>query len=136
MPAASVSGADSNGNGAGLASAPGFLTDPTRHVFFTGKGGVGKTSLSTATALKLADAGRRVLLVSLATQLAAANRRVQELVAVQGAEDAPSDDVDELHDLLAGAKLDRGLLRETDAVAVVYTDEQPRNRRGPGGRPA
>ncbi|MEY4483055.1 MAG: hypothetical protein RL693_507, partial [Verrucomicrobiota bacterium] len=32
--------------------------------FFTGKGGVGKTSLSCATALKLAGAGRRVLLVS------------------------------------------------------------------------
>jgi len=37
---------------------------PTRHLFFTGKGGVGKTSLSTAAALMLADAGRRVLLVS------------------------------------------------------------------------
>lgn len=36
----------------------------TRFVFFTGKGGVGKTSLSCATALKLAEAGRRVLLVS------------------------------------------------------------------------
>lgn len=42
----------------------GFSTAPTRFVFFTGKGGVGKTSLSTATALALADAGRRVLLVS------------------------------------------------------------------------
>ena len=42
----------------------GFLNQPTRHLFFTGKGGVGKTSLSTATALALADAGRRVLLVS------------------------------------------------------------------------
>ena len=42
----------------------GFLAHPTRHLFFTGKGGVGKTSLSTATALALADAGRRVLLVS------------------------------------------------------------------------
>jgi CRP-like cAMP-binding protein len=83
-----------------------------------------------------AAALRRVLLVSLATQLAAANRRVQELVAVQGAEDATSDDVDELRDLLAGAKLDRGLLREIDAVEVVYTDEQLRNWRGPGGRPA
>ena len=41
-----------------------FLDHPTRHLFFTGKGGVGKTSLSTATALRLADAGRRVLLVS------------------------------------------------------------------------
>jgi arsenite-transporting ATPase len=36
----------------------------TRYLFFTGKGGVGKTSLSCATALKLAESGRRVLLVS------------------------------------------------------------------------
>lgn len=33
-------------------------------VFFTGKGGVGKTSLACATTLALADAGKRVLLVS------------------------------------------------------------------------
>ena len=43
---------------------PGFAAAPTRFLFFTGKGGVGKTSLSTATAIALADAGRRVLLVS------------------------------------------------------------------------
>jgi arsenite/tail-anchored protein-transporting ATPase len=36
----------------------------TRILFFTGKGGVGKTSLASATALKMARAGRRVLLVS------------------------------------------------------------------------
>jgi arsenite-transporting ATPase len=42
----------------------GFIGRPTRHLFFTGKGGVGKTSLSTATALALADAGKKVLLVS------------------------------------------------------------------------
>ena len=42
----------------------GFLNHPTRHLFFTGKGGVGKTSLSTAAALTLADAGKKVLLVS------------------------------------------------------------------------
>ncbi len=42
----------------------GLVDHPTRHLFFTGKGGVGKTSLSTATALALADAGKRVLLVS------------------------------------------------------------------------
>ncbi|MBU2409783.1 MAG: arsenical pump-driving ATPase [Gammaproteobacteria bacterium] len=41
-----------------------FLEHPTRYLFFTGKGGVGKTSLSTAAALKLADAGKKVLLVS------------------------------------------------------------------------
>jgi arsenite/tail-anchored protein-transporting ATPase len=42
----------------------GFLSHPTRHLFFTGKGGVGKTSLSAAAALTLADVGKRVLLVS------------------------------------------------------------------------
>jgi arsenite-transporting ATPase len=36
----------------------------TRHLFFTGKGGVGKTALACATAIALADAGKRVLLVS------------------------------------------------------------------------
>lgn len=41
-----------------------LLNHPTRFLFFTGKGGVGKTSLSTATAVTLADAGKKVLLVS------------------------------------------------------------------------
>lgn len=41
-----------------------LLRHPTRHIFFTGKGGVGKTSLSAAVALYLADSGKRVLLVS------------------------------------------------------------------------
>lgn len=36
----------------------------TPYIFFTGKGGVGKTSLSCATAIKLADEGKKVLLVS------------------------------------------------------------------------
>ncbi|MBY0547244.1 MAG: arsenical pump-driving ATPase [Candidatus Obscuribacterales bacterium] len=36
----------------------------TRYMFFTGKGGVGKTSVSCAIAIVLADAGKRVLLVS------------------------------------------------------------------------
>jgi arsenite/tail-anchored protein-transporting ATPase len=42
----------------------GVLCRPPRHIFFTGKGGVGKTSLSTAAALALSDAGKKVLLVS------------------------------------------------------------------------
>jgi arsenite/tail-anchored protein-transporting ATPase len=41
-----------------------FLTDPPRFLFFTGKGGVGKTSIACATAIHLAEAGQRVLLVS------------------------------------------------------------------------
>lgn len=41
-----------------------LLREPTHFLFFTGKGGVGKTSLSAAVALRLADSGKRVLLVS------------------------------------------------------------------------
>lgn len=41
-----------------------LLTKPNRHLFFTGKGGVGKTSISCATAIALADKGLKVLLVS------------------------------------------------------------------------
>lgn len=41
-----------------------LLNHPTRYMFFTGKGGVGKTSLSAAVALHLAACGDRVLLVS------------------------------------------------------------------------
>jgi arsenite-transporting ATPase len=41
-----------------------LLAQPPRYLFFTGKGGVGKTSAACATALHLADAGRRVLVVS------------------------------------------------------------------------
>ena len=40
------------------------LDNPTTYLFFTGKGGVGKTSLSCASAIALADRGLRVLLVS------------------------------------------------------------------------
>jgi arsenite-transporting ATPase len=36
----------------------------TRYLFFTGKGGVGKTSLSCATGIVLAESGKRVLIVS------------------------------------------------------------------------
>jgi arsenite/tail-anchored protein-transporting ATPase len=41
-----------------------FVDRAPRHLFFTGKGGVGKTSVACATALALAERGRRVLLVS------------------------------------------------------------------------
>ena len=41
-----------------------FLDLAPRYLFFTGKGGVGKTSLACATAIRLAEDGRRVLLVS------------------------------------------------------------------------
>lgn len=41
-----------------------FLENPPHFLFFTGKGGVGKTSIACATAVALAEQGRRVLLVS------------------------------------------------------------------------
>lgn len=41
-----------------------FLDQPPRFLFFTGKGGVGKTSIACATAIQLAEDGKRVLLVS------------------------------------------------------------------------
>ena len=41
-----------------------FLANPPRYLFFTGKGGVGKTSIACATAIQLAESGKNVLLVS------------------------------------------------------------------------
>jgi arsenite-transporting ATPase len=41
-----------------------FLEQPPRFLFFTGKGGVGKTSIACATAIQLTATGKRVLLVS------------------------------------------------------------------------
>ncbi|WP_265497364.1 arsenical pump-driving ATPase [Providencia rustigianii] len=41
-----------------------FLDNTPNYLFFTGKGGVGKTSISCATAIKLAEKGKKVLLVS------------------------------------------------------------------------
>lgn len=41
-----------------------FINKPPKNLFFTGKGGVGKTTTSAATAIALADNGKQVLLVS------------------------------------------------------------------------
>lgn len=38
--------------------------DLTKYLFFTGKGGVGKTSIACATAVGLADKGKKILLIS------------------------------------------------------------------------
>jgi arsenite-transporting ATPase len=43
---------------------PSLIPHPTSILFFTGKGGVGKTSSACATAIALAETGKRVLLVS------------------------------------------------------------------------
>ena len=41
-----------------------MLLETAPVMFFGGKGGVGKTTVSAATAVRLAEAGKRVLLVS------------------------------------------------------------------------
>lgn len=41
-----------------------FIAKTPRYLFFTGKGGVGKTSMACATAVGLAEQGRQVLLIS------------------------------------------------------------------------
>ncbi|MCB9757015.1 MAG: arsenical pump-driving ATPase [Candidatus Omnitrophica bacterium] len=41
-----------------------LMEEATRFLFFTGKGGVGKTSVSCAVAVGLADSGKKVLLIS------------------------------------------------------------------------
>jgi arsenite-transporting ATPase len=51
-------------NATATTSFEGLLSAPSRFLFFTGKGGVGKTSLACASAIALADRGQRVLLVS------------------------------------------------------------------------
>ena len=66
---------------------------PTRHLFFTGKGGVGKTALSCAAALSLAERGKRVLLVSTDP----ASNLDEMLGVVLGAEPRPVPGVEHLH---------------------------------------
>ena len=43
---------------------PAWLSDTTRFLFFTGKGGVGKTTIASASALHLAEQGLRTVIVS------------------------------------------------------------------------
>lgn len=76
------------------------VANPTRVLLFTGKGGVGKTTLACATAVALADRGKRVLLVStdpasnldevLETNLGKADQAVQ----VQGVKNLEAMNID------------------------------------------
>lgn len=69
-----------------------FLERPSRYLFFTGKGGVGKTALACATAIRLAGAGKRILLVS--TDPAS---NLDEMLGVQlSSRPTPIPDVDRL----------------------------------------
>ncbi|PSQ95544.1 MAG: arsenical pump-driving ATPase [Bacteroidetes bacterium SW_9_63_38] len=68
------------------------LDNPSRYLFFTGKGGVGKTSLACASAVRLADAGNDVLLVSTDP----ASNLQQVLEAPVGSDVAPVESVPNL----------------------------------------
>ena len=74
-----------------------ILQNPTRILLFTGKGGVGKTSLACATAIALADSGKRVLLVS--TDPASNLDEVLETTIRSAEEPVPIAGVDRLHAL-------------------------------------
>jgi arsenite-transporting ATPase len=62
--------------------------ESTKYLFFTGKGGVGKTSLACATAIALADGGKKVLLVS--TDPASNLDDVLDMEVTSTAQDVPN----------------------------------------------
>ena len=76
---------------------PGFLNRPTRHLFFTGKGGVGKTSLSAAAALSLADVGKKGLWVSHAEP-----QRTERIGGLRAAVHGANDEIMSAADLVIG----------------------------------
>ncbi|MFN3153247.1 arsenical pump-driving ATPase [Bremerella sp.] len=106
-----------------------FLNTPPRNLFFTGKGGVGKTSMACATAIQLADQGKRVLLVStdpasnldevLGTELASQPTQVADVDNLWGMNIDPELAASEYRERMVGPY--RGVLPD---VAVASMEEQ------------
>ncbi len=106
-----------------------FLNQPTRNLFFTGKGGVGKTSMACATAVQLADRGLRVLLVStdpasnldevLGTQLASSPTAVESVPNLFAMNIDPETAAREYRERMVGPY--RGVLPD---AAVASMEEQ------------
>jgi arsenite-transporting ATPase len=104
-----------------------YLKDAPRFLFFTGKGGVGKTSVACATAVELADRGRRVLLVSTdpASNLGQVfgiriGNRVTEIPSVPGLaalEIDPEQAADAYRERIIGPV--RGVLPETEIAGIT-----------------
>jgi len=106
-----------------------FLNDPPRNLFFTGKGGVGKTSMACATAIQLADQGKRVLLVStdpasnldevLASKLASRATPISDVDNLWGMNIDPEVAASEYRERMVGPY--RGILPD---AAVASMEEQ------------
>ncbi len=106
-----------------------FLNQPTRNLFFTGKGGVGKTSMACATAVQLADRGLSVLLVStdpasnldevLETQLANVPTAIESVPGLCAMNIDPEAAAREYRERMVGPY--RGVLPDT---AVASMEEQ------------
>jgi arsenite-transporting ATPase len=106
-----------------------LIQNPTRILFFTGKGGVGKTSSACATAIGLADAGRRVLLVStdpasnldevLGVKLTSAPTQVPNVSGLSALNIDPAQAAHDYRERVVGPY--RGVL---PAVAVASMEEQ------------
>ncbi len=106
-----------------------FLKSPTRNLFFTGKGGVGKTSMACAAAVQLADRGLRVLLVStdpasnldevLGTQLANEPTSIESVPNLFAMNIDPEAAASEYRERMVGPY--RGVLPDT---AVASMEEQ------------
>jgi arsenite-transporting ATPase len=97
-----------------------------KFVFFTGKGGVGKTSLACATALSLADAGKDVLLVStdpasnvgqvLETEIGNRITPIPQIPGLNAVEINPEEAVAQYRERIVGPM--RGLLPEKALIGV------------------
>lgn len=106
-----------------------FLKSPTRNLFFTGKGGVGKTSMACVTAVKMADRGLQVLLVStdpasnldevLGTQLASEPTSIDSVPNLFAMNIDPEAAASEYRERMVGPY--RGVLPDT---AVASMEEQ------------
>ena len=103
-----------------------LLENPTRVLFFTGKGGMGKTTLACATAVALVARGRRVLIVStdpasnldevLGTTLAEAPRPVAGITGLDAANIDPEAAAREYRERAVGPY--RGLLPDSALASM------------------
>lgn len=89
----------------------GLPSSDAKHLFFTGKGGVGKTTVACALATEFADAGQRVLLIS--------TDPASNIGQVFGREIGPS--ITSLSDLVQGTKFD-AIEIDPDAEAEDYRE--------------